>query len=252
MSPWIATLVTAIATLALGRAWLFARRRATRARAGEQSALRLMRLSAQELGSLGITLHGHAGAAGLPGLGIAAAQVLAVAEALADHAPLCRLPRGLREQKIDLRAALDDAVTAAKAALRPGRRNWRLPAGGEALVWADARALRHVLGHVLADAMRGTCEDDWIDISLRPHPAGLAVVVEDEGHGLASPSGIQAARDSRGIGLRLTLARTLMQAHGGQLEIEARPRIGCRVTLLFPAARLRRSTASGSLEPALG
>ena len=63
------------------------------------------------------------------------------------------------------------------------------------------------------------------------------MAVQDEGSGLAS-TGAAAVADSRGIGLRLALARNLMLAHGGRLEVEARAGVGSRVNLIFPDARL--------------
>lgn len=256
MVTWILVFLSVACGVAAALAVRRARQDSLRARAAEQAAVRLMRLSARELHAAGLSLHGQAGAARLPGLGIAAAQVLAVAEALQDHAPTDVASLSLRDQAVDLPATIADAVAAASAALAPGQRNWRLPQGhAHPQVWADARALRHVIGHVLADAMRGTREQDWIDISLQPQEGGLAVVVEDEGLGLAAAdSPTPAPRDTRGIGLRLTLARNLMEAHGGRLLIEATPRVGCRVTLFFPAARLRPAqlAAAPVLEPALG
>jgi signal transduction histidine kinase len=71
---------------------------------------------------------------------------------------------------------------------------------------------------------------------------GVALVVEDEGVGFAASGaggGVALAADSRGIGLRLALARSLMEAHGGRLEVEALAKVGSRISLIFPAARLR-------------
>ena len=137
-------------------------------------------------------------------------------------------------------ALAEEAAAAAAALLAPGRRHWRMPEAAAAWLWADRRALRHVLGRVLADAVRNTRNEDWIDIALRPVADGLALVVEDEGVGFAAPDGGGAvAADSRGIGLRLALARSLMAAHGGRLEVEALPKVGSRVTLIFPASRIR-------------
>jgi signal transduction histidine kinase len=64
--------------------------------------------------------------------------------------------------------------------------------------------------------------------------------------GFAAPiagAGVALAADSRGIGLRLAVARDLMEAHGGRLEVEALPKVGSRVSLIFPVARLRPASA---------
>jgi signal transduction histidine kinase len=223
--------------------------------AGERTAIRILRLSAHELRGVGMTLQGladyladpqsvtsharaQAHAAGIAG---AAAQILGLADELQDHAFPALAPRILREEVVDLAALLAEVVAATANALGPGRRNWRLPDPPlPILLWADRRALRHVIARVLTDAARNTGQDDWIDLSLLVAPHGPLLCVQDEGSGFATPHASPNAADSRGIGLRLTLARSLMEAHGGRLEIEALAQVGCRVSLVFPAGRLRQ------------
>lgn len=201
------------------------------------SAVRLLRLAARDMRAVGTSLHGLSGARGDAGLGVAAAQILATADTMQMHAP--GAPLVLRDETVDLTGTIAEAVTAASATLAPGKRLWRQPERA-ACVWADLRALRHILGHVLTDAIRATREGDWIEITLAESADGLAVVIQDEGEGLVMPDGPgPAPRESRGIGLRLALARELMQAHGGRMEIEAQPGVGSRITLHFPAARVR-------------
>lgn len=235
-----------------------AERRAVAAGQAEAAAMRLLRLSAQELRAVGVRLRGQAdsmgeaAAAGAAGLAAVCGQLFDIADALQDGVleheagAMAVAPGGgrlLHEEEVDLCRELAEAAAQAQTLLAPGRRNWRLPPPGPAMrVWADRRALRHVLGRVLADAVRNTGQGDWIDIALRSEGDELVLVVEDEGGGVpaleASPDG-EAAADSRGIGLRLTLARGLMEAHGGRLEVEAMPRVGSRISLVFPAARRR-------------
>lgn len=225
---------------------------------------------------------GAAALAGLQaGLAAAAAELLDIADTLQDRGVPTEAPPLLREEVVDLAAEAVEAATQAQILLGPGLRNWRLPQPAPATwLWADRRAVRHVLGRVLADAVRNTGHQDWIEISLRPHPDGLELVVEDEGIGIsalatarltevregdAQTAGAGAAEpgtgtaaetglgasvavaDSRGIGLRLSLARSLMQAHGGRLEVEAMARVGSRVCLVFPLARRRETRALDAL-----
>ncbi len=210
-----------------------------RARA-EQSRIetsRLLGLAAQELHQAGLQMLGHAGAPDpRPDLVAAtASDLLSLADELHAAARPTDAPHIMRFETINLAAMLPQAVEAAAAHLAPGQRSWRLPADA-ALITADPRALRHILARVLASAIRNTGQQDWIEISTAQRPDGMAITVQDEGNGLAQGSLGKAPQDSRGIGLRLTLARSLMHAHGGKLEVESRAGVGSRISLVFPLA----------------
>jgi signal transduction histidine kinase len=104
----------------------------------------------------------------------------------------------------------------------------------------DRRALSQILQRVLGSAARHSRAGDWIDIGVEPGGNGLALVVEDEGTGLCAPDrpAPPGQAESRGVGLGLALARRLMEAHGGSLVTQAAARVGTRVVLRFPAARV--------------
>lgn len=264
IAPYIGLLVALAGCVALAGRIGRLRRELAQARAArdaavglEQTATRLLRLAANELRGIGMTLHGHADRLAAPGeavnigshaMGLAAssAQLLGLADELQDHTMPDIGTQSLREELVDPAEALAAAVTAITLALEPGRRHWRVVTPNPGVhLWADRRALRHILSRVMGDAARNTRQDDAIDLSIIPHSDGLCLQVEDEGMGLASPEpanpqwGIPPARDSRGIGLRLALARALMLVHGGRLEVEAAAEVGTRVRLIFPNARLR-------------
>ena len=198
---------------------------------------RLLGLAAQELHQAGLQMLGHAGAPHpRPDLIAAtAADLLGLADELHAAARPADASHILRRETIDLATVLPQAVEAASAHLAPGQRSWRLPADATSIT-ADPRALRHILARVLASAIRNTGQQDWIEISTARRPDGVAITVQDEGSGLGQGSLGKAPQDSRGIGLRLTLARSLMHAHGGKLEVESRAGVGSRVSLIFPIA----------------
>jgi signal transduction histidine kinase len=54
------------------------------------------------------------------------------------------------------------------------------------------------------------------------------------------------SRKYEGSGLGLPLARELMEAHGGRLEIESTPNVGTTATVVFPRERViqRREAAA--------
>jgi signal transduction histidine kinase len=220
------------------------------ARVGEANVTRILRLFAHELQGLALTLRGHADQlcdethANAPIVGGIAAQLGGLADELEHHLMPAGERRSLSCEPIVLATLVCESVDTIAAAISPGRRNWRIPADRATapVVWADARALRQVLARVLGEAVRSSGHNDWIEINWVCGPDGIVLLVEDEGAGPSRP-GLAMLQDrlgladSRGIGLRLSLARTLIQAHGGTLEVEAIAKIGTRVTLTLPAER---------------
>jgi signal transduction histidine kinase len=233
------------------RAVLDAETQRDQARDGEAAAVRALRLAAIELRGPATTLLGHADRLCADGtsvqagttIGAIARQMLGLADDLQHHALADAASRVLREEPTRLAVVLRDAVAAVQASLEPGQRHWRLPPDLDGIeVVADRRALAQVLARVLGSAARFSRHDDWIDVAFETTADRFALIVADEGTGLAAGDGAGTAghADTRGLGLGLALARVLMQAHGGTLLVEAVPSVGTRVVLDFPITRLIR------------
>ena len=231
------------------------------AESGHADLLRHMRLAAHDMRGIGMTIHGHAdhlaaeGHHDAQGVAGGAADLLDLADDVQDLTLEAAAPRVLREEDVALGAAIDEAIADVGAMIQPGRRNWRVQPELRA-IWlhGDRRAIRHAVSRVLADAVRNTAQEDWIDLGVERARAGvengsLIVWIADEGKGTLKPEAVAARRDSRGIGTRLTLARLLVEAHGGHMEVVAQTGVGSRVSLVFPAARLVTPPAGGPAPP---
>ncbi|HEX4026935.1 MAG TPA: PAS-domain containing protein [Rhizomicrobium sp.] len=117
------------------------------------------------------------------------------------------------------------------------------------MVDADEAVLTGMVHSLLDNAVTFTT-GRRITLSAALGEAGIAVVVEDDGHGVA-PEDLariqepfehagrgEAAQHSKGAGLGLTLVKAFAELHGGWLELESMPAAGFRATILLPQAQL--------------
>jgi signal transduction histidine kinase len=243
-SPAFLLAVAALSSM-VGFRELFRRRSLERAhdtmQSGHEATIRLLRLAASDQRSVALALFGHAQSAQPPdgALSGLARRLLDLSEDLTEQTETPAAPRRLDEEDILLMPVIEFAMAQVAASLGPGRRAWRLgPAIAPVRLRADRRAMNQVLVNVLTGAAAATRHDDWIELSGEPGADGWSLVVQDEGVGLPVAANDVHRTDSRGIGLRLTLARSLMQAHGGTLTVESAERVGTRVRLGFPAERI--------------
>ena len=106
----------------------------------------------------------------------------------------------------------------------------------------DAGRLEQVLINILGNAVEHAPETPTIDVSVRRSGRSAVVVVRDHGPGIASaelPHVFQpyvrlGGRKSAGLGLGLFLAKVIVTAHGGTIEIASRRRSGTTITVRLP------------------
>jgi len=215
-----------------------ARRALEICQAEQRDLRRLLRLTAGDLRAPAIGLLGHAAhvAPLLAGslLGVCR-DLLDIAEALQDQTEEPAMQRTLRVEDVPLGRLVEFVVAQVAGQLGPGRRAWRVdPALGEVVLRGDRRALHQVLLRLLGSAVLATGEGDGIAISGMRREAGWALVIEDEGTGLAVPHIDGMGLETRGLGVGLALVRSLLRAHGGSLTFESTALVGTRAVLEFP------------------
>ncbi|MFO1266888.1 MAG: ATP-binding protein [Rubrivivax sp.] len=140
----------------------------------------------------------------------------------------------LKRERADLRAVLAAAVEAAMPLLRERGHavNVELPPAGLAIN-ADATRLAQVFQNLLNNAAKFTPAGGQIDFSAAMGDSGtLVATVRDNGVGIAPQMRaaifemfVQADRSlertSSGLGVGLSLARRLVELHGGTLEVKS-------------------------------
>lgn len=114
-------------------------------------------------------------------------------------------------------------------------------------IQADPSRLAQILGNLMSNAIKYTPVGGSIIISAGTEPEAIWLKVSDDGPGIAleeqekifSPyyRGEQGRRIRQGMGLGLSIARDLVSAHGGRLEIDSTPGLGSSFTVRLPRAQ---------------
>jgi CheY-like chemotaxis protein/two-component sensor histidine kinase len=135
----------------------------------------------------------------------------------------------LRLATIDLVEVVRDAMAAARPLIDAGGHELAVHLPGEPLVLeADATRLTQVLGNLLSNAARYTPPHGHIALTLRREGRDAVITVQDDGLGIPAEmlekifdlfTQLDEASQtpSSGMGIGLTLARTLVELHGGNL-----------------------------------
>ena len=153
----------------------------------------------------------------------------------------------LHYETVSPQALVEDAVES-HAALAE-RRDITLTAAfdaGLAEMDADPTRIRQVLANLLSNAVRHTPDGGTVTVRLRSgDPAGrVRFSVTDSGPGIPAErlthlfDRTAPRADSHGSGLGLSIARDLVQAHGGAIEARNEPGGGATVAFELPVTRL--------------
>ena len=108
----------------------------------------------------------------------------------------------------------------------------------------DRRRLARALGHVLDNAISATPPGGRILVELAARKGKARVVISDNGPGMDGPTlaraleGLKLSADGKAVerrqGLGLPLARQLIEAHGGTLELMSEPGQGTAAIIDLP------------------
>jgi PAS domain S-box-containing protein len=171
-----------------------------------------------------------------------------------DILDLSKLEAGkveFKEDRVDVARVIDSSLSLLKRRAEGGeiklavRIAKKLPA-----LRGDERRIRQILFNLVSNASKFTPDGGRISISATVGATtGLRIHVEDTGVGI-KPEDISTvmapfgqahnadAPDDTGTGLGLPLAKSLVESHGGTLNLKSQPGKGTRVTVEFPPMRL--------------
>ena len=149
-------------------------------------------------------------------------------------------PRALRREPVSLAALLNDT-----AALLKGDQtmaNVKVTVSGAAEIAGDREMLHVVFQNILLNAAQAMEGRGQIDVTITRADGRCRVAIADGGPGM--PEDIRAkafepfyTTKHRGTGLGLPIARRVIEAHGGQMQIDVPAAGGTTVSVELPLPR---------------
>jgi signal transduction histidine kinase len=105
----------------------------------------------------------------------------------------------------------------------------------------DEGRLEQVFRSLIADAIRLSPRGSTVRLAARPVARGVSCTVEDEGPGLPGEDAQRVfepffTRGKGGTGLALSIARRIVEEHGGSVVAGDRPGRGAVITVFLPFA----------------
>jgi signal transduction histidine kinase len=193
-------------------------------------------------------------------------QVAHMARLVNDLLDVSRLARGkvqLDRRRFEVKEAVDRAVDMARPLLVQHRHQLELSVPVQGLaIDADVDRIVQILSNLLTNAAKYTPPDGHIALTASAAADRVVIACEDDGPGV--PADLvpklfdpfaQGPRtfDRRegGLGLGLTLARSLTELHGGSIHVEARSALGgSRFVVTLPLAQSAGEDATAEPVPA--
>jgi two-component system OmpR family sensor kinase len=153
----------------------------------------------------------------------------------------------LRLQATDPRLLVENAALRFKKRFPERTLDQRIE-GVPPMFEVDPSLLRRVLDNLLENAAKFSDESAAIELVLRGLPGAKELTIEVVDHGIGIPEEDRAevftpffrgdrsrARRTGGVGLGLALAKRVVEAHGGSIEVESTVGVGSRFRVRLPA-----------------
>jgi PAS domain S-box-containing protein len=193
-------------------------------------------------------------------------QVGQMARLVDDLLDMSRISRGkieLRKERVELAPIVHQAVEAVVAQYRSMNHELTVTLPPHPVhLEADPARLAQVIGNLLNNACKFTDPGGHVWLTVDQHGDQAAIRVRDTGIGIAADdrsrlfemfaqvdTSLERSRDGLGIGL--TLVKTLVEMHGGTVQVHSEgPGLGSEFTIRLPvAAPARPSSQPAVREP---
>ncbi len=147
----------------------------------------------------------------------------------------------LHRERVDPASLVEDAAAAfrVRAGTAGVALDWRVAPGVPELD-VDPVRIGEVLANLLSNAVRHTPRGGSVVVAVEPAAAGVSLTVSDTGTGIDAHDlphvfdRFVKSSASGGAGLGLAIAKSLVEAHGGEITAAPRPGGGTTMRVLLP------------------
>jgi PAS domain S-box-containing protein len=179
-------------------------------------------------------------------------QVSHLARLIDDLLDVSRLTRGkisLRKEPLSLSPMVSSAVEAVRPLIEERKHELSVSISGTLRIEADPLRVEQVLVNLLTNAARYTDPGGHIGVTARHEGSDVVIKVWDTGVGINSElrprifdlfaqGDRTIARSEGGLGIGLTLVKSLIEMHGGRVSVASEgPGRGSEFTVWLPALR---------------
>ena len=151
---------------------------------------------------------------------------------------------------VDIVSVVGDAVEAVNPLTRDKNLRLTIDVDGPAVTLGDSRHLERVVLNLLSNAIKATPTGGLIAVSVGVRHGFAVVTVADTGIGIPSDelrdlftrfrrTSNSQRQAIQGTGLGLTIVRSIVDAHGGSIDVASTEGLGTTFTVRLPIADLR-------------
>lgn len=154
----------------------------------------------------------------------------------------------LQKEEVDLFALSGRVLKSFESRFAEKGLRWVLD-GAHASAWVDRDRLQQVITNLVSNAVKYSDPEGTVRVLIADGEATALIRVEDDGIGIAEAeqtliferfyrTDLSRNRKTGGAGIGLAIAKTIVQAHGGEISVESREGHGSSFIVSLPKGKL--------------
>ncbi len=171
-------------------------------------------------------------------------RIYRIVEDLLTLAKLDSRELSLSLEQFELKLFLEEIVNDFKILAEPKGIAITLSTPSNIFLKADRNHLRRALMNLLDNALKYNRDQGRVDLNVQKELKWIKIEIRDTGAGIPAEHipfifdrfyRIESSRHSEGVGLGLSIVRSIIEAHGGRIEVSSQVHKGTAFTVALPA-----------------